>query len=106
MNKVILVGRLVANPEYKITEQQKHVCRFRIAINDSKNEAIFLNIVTFDNTAQSCQEWLQKASMVLVDGRLDIHRVEDKDYYSVVAKRVKFLQNTKEKKKKESDNDK
>lgn len=98
MNKIILVGRLVANPEFKIIESGKKICNFRIAVIESrKRDTLFLSIVAFDTLAETCQNWLQKASMVLIDGRLDCYKKEDKEYYSVVANNVQFLKNLKKK---------
>lgn len=106
MNRAILIGRLVANPEFKITEKEKQICNFRIAIKELKQkEPIFLNVVTFDNLAKNCQNWLQKASMVLIEGRIEIRKYEEKEYYSIVANNVKFLKGTKIENKKEKMSD-
>ena len=99
MNKAMLIGRLVANPEFKITEKEVKICRFRLAvINGRDREATFLNIIAFDVLATNCINFLQKGSLVLVDGRIEIRKVEEKEYVSVVANSIQFLKNLKEKK--------
>jgi len=96
MNKVTMIGRLTANPEFKINEKGTNICRFRVAVNDRKTTT-FINTVTFEKLAQLCQEFLQKGTMVCVDGRLDISQTEERTYVSIVANEVYFLKDTKKK---------
>lgn len=97
MNKVLFLGRLVANPEYKVNEKGKKISTFRLAINNGKNyKSLFINITTFDNLAEQCYKWLQKASQIFIEGRLDMIQIENKPtYYSVIANQVTFLQGIK-----------
>lgn len=103
MNKFIAVGNLVSNPEFKINESGKKIGKLRLAINSfsDKEETVFLNVMYFDNLAESCQKWLQKGSKILVDGRLCYRNIEsdgtNKDYFYIVARNIEFLKNTKEK---------
>lgn len=98
MNKVLFLGRLVANPEYKINDREKRICHFRLAVDNGKNyEALFINVTVFDNLADQCQKYLQKASQIFIEGRLDSRRHPETkiEYFSVVAQRVTFLRGTK-----------
>jgi single-strand DNA-binding protein len=97
MNKIFLLGRLVANPEFKINEKEKRISRFRLAVNNhNKSNTLYMNIVAFDTLAELIQKFLQKGSQVFVDGRLEMIQTEDKKtYYSVVANDVRFLSNLK-----------
>ena len=99
MNKVLFLGRLTANPEYKISENNKKITHFRLAVNHGKDyPPLFITIVTFDNLADQCNRWLQKGSQVFLEGRLDLRQNQEtkQEYYSVVAKRVTFLKDIKE----------
>lgn len=96
MNKVILVGRLVMNPEFKITESGKTVGKCRIAVDNGKS-TLFINVVYFDKLAEICQKYLTKGRKVLVDGRLDYKETENGQYYSVIANDIIFLDKPKEK---------
>ena len=56
MNKVILIGRLCADPELRQTQSQIACCRFRIAVNrpkrkDAEQEADFINCTAWRQTA-------------------------------------------------------
>ena len=98
MNKVILIGRLVSDPEIRTTDKGSKVGRFRLAINNGKdNPTTFVNVVCFNILAEQCATYLQKSSKILIEGRLDYKQDENKkDHYSVVAQNVQFLKNIKE----------
>jgi len=98
MNRILFLGRLTANPEYKINENTKKITRFRLAVDNGKNyDALFINVVTFDNLADQCYKYLQKASQIFIEGRLDCRQDPEtkQNYYSVVAQRVIFLKGIK-----------
>jgi len=98
MNKVLFLGRLVANPEYKINEKGTKISTFRLAINNGKNyEPLFINVTVFNNLADQCYKWLQKATLVFIDGRLEMRQAENGEtYYSVISNQVTFLKGLKE----------
>ncbi|MFA5048562.1 MAG: single-stranded DNA-binding protein [Patescibacteria group bacterium] len=95
MNKIILVGRLVANPEFKINESGTKIGKLRIAVDNNKN-TLFINVVYFDKLAEVCQKYLTKGRKILVDGRLDYRETEEGNYYSVIANEIDFLDKPKE----------
>lgn len=76
LNRVVLVGRLVADPELKYTPAGKAVASMRIAVNRlTKNdqgdyEADFFNVIAWDKTADFASHYLNKGRLVSVDGRL------------------------------------
>lgn len=85
MNKVILVGRLTKDPEVRYTPTGKVVASFTLAVNrgfttkDSAQEADFIPIVVWGNSAEFCGNNLNKGSKVLVDGRLQVRSYDAKD---------------------------
>lgn len=106
-NKVILIGNLTKDPELRYTPQGTPVSSFRIAINyrykqgdDLKQETTFIDIVVFGKQAESCSQYLNKGSSVLVEGRLQERRWESdgqqKSKFEIVAQSVKFLSPKKE----------
>jgi single-strand DNA-binding protein len=76
LNRVVLVGRLVADPEMKYTPQGVAVASMRIAVNRfTKNEqgeyeADFFNVTAWRRTAEFANTYLGKGRLVSVDGRL------------------------------------
>ena len=75
INKVILMGRLCADPELRNTQSGIAVCRFRIAVNrqyskNSDQKADFINIVSWRQQAEFVNRYFRKGSMIIVEGKL------------------------------------
>lgn len=74
-NKSILVGRLTRDPDYRVNQNAKQFCRFTLAVDrtykkDGKQEADFINIITFGTVADNCGKYLAKGRLVLVEGSI------------------------------------
>ncbi|WP_010240982.1 single-stranded DNA-binding protein [Clostridium arbusti] len=108
MNKILLVGRLVKDPELKHIESNgKEVCNFTIAVNRNyvnakgEREADFVPVVVWGKTAELVCNYMKKGRLLSVSGRLQIRNYEDKEgnkkYVSeVVGEEVLFLDSKKE----------
>lgn len=77
INKAILIGRLVADPELKQTTSNIAVCKFTIAINrpfapkdGGERQSDFINIVVWRNTAEFVSKYFSKGKMIIVEGAL------------------------------------
>lgn len=103
MNRIILLGRLVKDPDVKVTTSGKTVCTFTLAVDrpfsgkDGKREADFINIQTWNKTAELIGNYVSKGQRLLVDGRLQIRSYDGKDgnkHYvtEVIADRVEFIE--------------
>lgn len=101
-NKAILIGNLTKDPELRYTPQGTPVSTFRIAVNyrykhgdDMKQDTTFIDIVVFGKQAESCSQYLNKGSSVLVEGRLQERRWEtdgqQRSKFEIVAQTVKFM---------------
>lgn len=102
MNKVILVGNLVRDPELSETNNGTAVCNFSIAVNrdytnaDGERDADFFNITVWRGKAETCGKYLKKGSKVGVVGSLQNRNYEDKDgiiryVTDIIASDVEFL---------------
>lgn len=102
INRVILVGRLTKDPEYRTTPNGIDVANFTLAVNrnfKSKNgeqQADFINVVVFRNQAQNVNNYLSKGSLAGVDGRIQSRSYENKEgqrvfVTEVVADSVQFM---------------
>lgn len=108
LNQVVLVGRLVKNPELVETEKNKKLSRVTIAIPrsfknmDGEYETDFINCIMWDSVAKSTVEYCKKGDIVGIKGRIQSNVVENdnekKYYFDVIAERVTFLSNKKEEK--------
>ncbi|MDD2435356.1 MAG: single-stranded DNA-binding protein [Bacilli bacterium] len=103
MNRVCLVGRLTIKPELKYTSSNIPFTRFSIAINRTFNnaqgekETDFINIIVWRKQAENVCQYLDKGSLVSIDGRIQTGSYTDKDgnkryTTDVVADSVQFLE--------------
>ncbi|MEX0849161.1 MAG: single-stranded DNA-binding protein [Candidatus Dependentiae bacterium] len=104
-NRVVMVGNLTRDPEYKQLSSGQAVCRLGLASNrqyrnrqsgDMVQEVCFVDIDVWGAQAESCHQYLQKGRPVLVEGRLKFDSWEDQNgqtrsRHTVVADRVVFL---------------
>ncbi|NLU51735.1 MAG: single-stranded DNA-binding protein [Clostridiaceae bacterium] len=76
MNKVILLGRLVADPETRYTQSNIAMTRFKIAVNrpgkpqEGQPTADFFNLTAWRSTAEFVAKYFKKGQQVLVEGYL------------------------------------
>lgn len=101
LNVVAIMGRLVADPELRTTQQGTNVCTFRIACERSytqkgqQRQADFVDIVAWGKTAEFICKFFQKGSMIAIDGSLQTRNYQDKNGNSrtaveVVANNISF----------------
>lgn len=86
LNKIFLMGRLVADPDHRQTPSGTSVTTFRIAVDrDFRNketgekEADFISVVTWRATADFVAKYFSKGRMIVVDGRLQTRNYTDRD---------------------------
>lgn len=75
MNKVILIGRLVADPEIRYTQSGKAVASYRLAVDrpfkqDGQQEADFINCVAWGKTGEFAGNHLHKGTKIAIEGRI------------------------------------
>ena len=118
MNKVILIGNLVKDPELTTTNSGINVCRFTLAVQrrfaneDGERDADFPNIVAWRGLADNCHKYLKKGNKCSVVGVLQTRSYDAQDgskrfAVEVVADEIEFLstkkpEETKEEPKKEA----
>lgn len=111
MNKVILIGRLTIKPELKYTNSNIAVTGFNLAVDrlireDGTKEADFIEIRVWRKQAENVCKFLDKGSLVAVEGRVQTEKFTTKDGENryktlVIAERVMFLNNKKKEETKE-----
>ena len=79
LNRVVLIGRLVADPELRYTPNGVPVASLRIAVDRPKSQSgekqtDFINIVLWRQQAEFAANYLNKGRLVAVDGRLQIRQ--------------------------------
>lgn len=96
MNVVNLMGRIVKTPELKYTNNGISYCKFTLAVNkpkikDREQETNFINCIAWGNTAETICKWLIKGNRVIVLGRLDTSKKDDKCYTNVIVEKIDFI---------------
>lgn len=102
MNKIMLVGRLVKDPEVRSTNTGATTVNFTVAVNrnfknkDGNYDADFLPCVAFRNTADFISKYFKKGSLIGVEGRVQTRNYDAQDgtkryVTEVVVENVEFV---------------
>ncbi|PNZ40899.1 single-stranded DNA-binding protein [Staphylococcus simulans] len=103
INRVVLVGRLTKDPEFRTTQSGVDVATFTLAVNrnfkdkNGEQQADFINCVVFRKQAENVNNYLNKGSLAGVDGRLQSRSYENNEgrrvfVTEVVCDSVQFLE--------------
>lgn len=84
MNRIILMGRLSADPELKRTPSDLPVTSFTVAINrpkgkDGTQNTDWIDCVAWRNTAEFICNYFEKGKLILLEGSLQTRSYEDKN---------------------------
>lgn len=104
-NRIIIIGNLTRDPDFKQLTSGQSVCRLSVASNRQfKNkqtgsmvqEVCYVDVDVWGAQADSCRQYLQKGRPVLVEGRLKLDTWKEADgsprsKHSIVSDRVVFL---------------
>lgn len=109
MNKVILIGRLTADPELRMTKSNTAILKLTLAVDkglskDKKSEyeaegkptADFIPVTIMGSTAEAVARYVRKGERLAVEGRISISQYEDKSgqnkmWFEVMATSVEFI---------------
>jgi len=103
LNRIILIGRLTADPEFRYTPQGTPVARFTLAVNrpftnqQGEREADFIDIVVWRQLAENVANYVRKGRLVAVEGRLQVRSYENQEgrrirVAEVVGDFIEFLE--------------
>ena len=107
LNKVILMGRLVASPELRHTPTGLAVTSFTLAVNrdfarqGEERSTDFIDVVAWRNNAEFAAKYFSKGQLIAVDGVLQTRSYQDKNgvnrkVFEVVADRLHFAESKKD----------
>lgn len=103
LNRFIGVGRLTADPQYRVTPSGVSVATFTLAVKrtftnaNGERQADFINCVVFRKQAENVNAFLRKGSLAGVDGRLQSRSYDNQEgrrifVTEVVTESVQFLE--------------
>ena len=85
LNHIVIMGRLVRDPEYRATASGLSVANFSVAVDrdfsgqSGEKETDFIDCVAWRKTAEFVTKYFTKGSLIVVSGRLQIRSWTDKD---------------------------
>ncbi len=94
INNVVLVGRVVRDPELRYTPQNTAVATFTIAVNrrfknaQGEREADFINCVIWRQSAENLANWAKKGALIGVTGSIQVRNYENKEGQRVYVTEV------------------
>lgn len=90
MNKVVLVGRLTADPELRRTQSGIASCQFTVAVdrrfadkNTGERQADFIRCQAWRQTAEFVSKYFSKGKMIALEGSLRTGSYTDKNHSDV-----------------------
>ena len=105
INRVLIMGNLVRDPEVRKLPDGIALCAMRLAVNrrftdregNAKEDVCFVDVDAYRGQAETCGKYLHRASSVLVEGRLKMDQWDDaaigkkQSRLKIVADNVHFL---------------
>ena len=85
LNRIIVMGRLVRDPELRHTQAGKAVTSFTLAVDrdfkgqNGEREVDFIDVVAWGNTAEFVCNYFSKGRMAVAEGRLQLRDWTDKN---------------------------
>lgn len=103
-NRVIIMGNLTRDPELRHTPSGAAVCDLRVAVNESYRSKdgerverpLYVDVVVWNQQAETCNQYLAKGSPIFVEGRLQYDewktpQGETRSKLRIIANRVQFM---------------
>lgn len=91
MNKVILTGRLTADPELRQTQSGISSCRFTVAVSrqyadkqTGERQADFIQCIAWRQTAEFVNKYFRKGKMIAVEGQLRNNNYQDRQHPDIM----------------------
>lgn len=102
LNRTVLVGRIVRDPELKRTTSGTSVTSFTVAIDNptkagGDKTTSFIPCTCWSKTAENVAKYCPKGTLVGIDGRINQRSYEDKSgakhsIVEIIAENVQFLE--------------
>lgn len=99
LNKAMIIGRLGQDPEVRYTQSNTAVAnmsiatseRFKDSMGEWKERTEWHRVVAWGRTAEICQEYLKKGSLVYIEGPIQTRKWEDKEGQTRYTTEIKAL---------------
>lgn len=104
LNKVMLLGRLGKDPDVRESNSGIAIAKFSLATTENtkkedgsfQGETQWHNVVVFGAQAENCKRFIEKGSLVLIEGRIQSRKYTDKSdnersITEIIANMVRFI---------------
>lgn len=98
LNNVTFVGRLTADPELRNTQGGKPVVSCNIAVQNNKEDTVFISTVFWNKLAETLSKYCKKGRLISVQGFLKNDKYKDVQILRVVAVQFHMLEPNKDNK--------
>ena len=102
INRVVVIGRLVSDPELKITQAGISYVRVTIAneqVYKDKKHTNFIDVLAWSGLAENLSKYCDKGRKILVDGRLEVKKNKQGETTyvntTIIAENIDFLEASK-----------
>ncbi len=103
LNRVILMGRLTAEPDYRTTQSGAPMARFTLAVDrdysgqNNERQTDFLDVIVWRQRADFVSKYFHKGQLVAVQGSIQVSSYTDRDgnkrrSWDIVADQVYFAE--------------
>lgn len=92
LNNVTFVGRITADPEIRNTLGGKPVVSCNIAVQNNKEDTVFISTVFWNKLAETLSKYCKKGSLISVQGFLKNDKYKDVQILRVVAVQFHMLE--------------
>lgn len=88
MNKVLISGRLTADPEVRYSNSGDAIARYTLAVDrrfkkDGEQNADFIRCIVFGKGAEFAEKYLHKGTKMIIEGRIQTGSYKNKDGQTV-----------------------
>lgn len=95
INKVILMGRLTADPELKTSANNVSIVQFTVAVNrryvskeSNERQVDFIDCTAFNRNAEFLSKYFRKGSSIIVFGNIQVDQWKDKEGHNRRTTRI------------------
>ena len=79
LNQWFGIGRLGKDPdELKVTSDGKAYVQFSLAVDQGKNQTMWLQVTAWEKQAEAVEKYASKGTLVFIQGRLQVQKYKDK----------------------------
>src|SRR6266568_2704603 len=86
LNQCSFIGRLGKDPdELKVTGEGKAYVQFSLAVDQGKNQTMWLQVTAWEKHAEAVEKYARKGTLVYVQGKLQVQKYKNKQHIERIS---------------------